>query len=290
MYVNYTSPVEKIDRYLDNFGSLMVFTDPFTVLPELEEYLTEWGMQINHLEVKDRLNALNGESAEASRTVLTADYASSENNPIGYSLYSDIINLAGTPKTIVENSGYITRYWDTDEIYNSRRRTSMYSAVLLSSADSSAYTEDGLLSDRDGAYHLASITSRYHSGDAADYSSYVFVAASSNLTDSEYLSNGTYANYDLMFAVVRNISRVDVYASDSLGGANMNSSEYGGKRLVLSSMFENEHESFDSQKVTRQYAGLVNSDKVTLTVAILFIPVIIIPALCIYITTKRKYL
>ena len=290
MYVNYVSPMEKIDRYLDGFGSVMVFTDPFVVLPELEEYLTEWGMQVNHAQVKDRLNVLEGEDAEATRSTLVTRYANSTDNPIGYSLYSDIIDLTGTPKTIVENSGYITRSWDSDEQFNSRSRTSMYSGVLLSSPDASAYNEDGLLTDRNGGYHLASVTARVHMEEVSSYYSYMFAAASTNLTDSKYLSNGTYANYDIMFAIVRTISRTDVYAADSLGALTMNSANYGGKILDSDAMSDTEREIYENKEVVKTYAAMTQRDMITLTVLVLLVPAVIIPALCVVVTTKRKYL
>lgn len=290
MYVDYVSPMEKIDRYLDNYGSLMVFTDPFVYLAELEEYLCEWGMQINHSVVKDSLRYEDGEGAEQSRTTLQAQYASAEKNPLGYSLYSDIIDLAGTPKTVIENSGYITRTWESDETYNSRNRTSMYSAVLLSSDGASAYNEDGLLTSRGGDYHLASVTARVHTKEVSPYYSYVFAAASTNVTDSKYLSNGTYANYDMLFAVVRTLSRTDVYASDSLGALTMNTANYGGKILDSDAMSETEREIYENRQVVKTYAAMTKKDAAVLSALVLCVPAIIIPLLCVYVTTKRKYL
>ena len=290
MNVNYTSPMEKVDRYLDKFGSVMVFADPFVCLPELEEYLCEWGMEINHAQIKDALNTLDGELAESERTTLATSYANLDEHPIGYSLYSDIIDLAGTPKTIIENSGYIKGIWRTPEVSNSRSRTSMYSAVLLSSPTSSAYNEQGLLTSRDGSYHLASVTARVHTKEVSRYYSYMFVAASTSLTSSKYLSNGTYANYDLMFAIVRTISRTDVYASDSLGALTMNTANYGGKILESDAMSQTEKQIYENQKVVKTYAAMTAEDAITFTVLILIVPAIIIPALCVLVTSRRKYL
>ncbi len=290
MNVNYTSPMEKVDRYLDRFGSVMVFADPFVCLPELEEYLCEWGMEINHAQVKDALNVLDGELAESERTSLVASYANADEHPIGYSLYSDIIDLAGTPKTIIDNSGYIKGIWETPEMVNSRSRTSMYSAVLLSSPESSTYNEQGLLTSRDGSYHLASVTARVHTKEVSRYYSYMFVAASTSLSSSKYLSNGTYANYDLMFAIVRTISRTDVYASDSLGALTMNTANYGGKILDSDAMSETEKNIYENQQVVKTYAAMTAEDAMTFTVLILLVPAIIIPALCVVVTSRRKYL
>jgi hypothetical protein len=231
-----------------------------------------------------------GDGAEASRVNLEASYADSTKNSLGYSLYSDVIDLAGTPKTIIRNSGYITRTWDSDEQYNSRSRTSMYSAVLLSSENSSAYNSEGHLTGRDGSYHLASVTARVHTKEVSPYYSYVFAACSPSLTKDEFLSNGTYANYDIMFAIVRTISRTDVYAADSLGALSMNTSNYGGKILQSDAMSETERQIYENKEVVRTYAAMNKREAISLSVFIFILPLVIIPALCIYVTTKRKYL
>ena len=283
-YVNYTSPVEKIDRYMDETGSVMILKDPFVSLPTLEEYLLEWGMKVEGLQVKER------QSDSSDRTLISAVYANSEKHPLGYSLYSDIIDLASPPKTVVKNSGYVSGVWDNDELYYSSGLSAMYSPVLLSSEKAGGYDREGRISDLSGNYHLAAVTAKVKNVEVSKYYSYMFYGASTELTSSEYLENGTYANYDIMFSAVRTMSRTDVYAADSLGALSMNTANYGGKILQSDAMSQEVREVYENQKLVKTYAALTQRDAYVLTAIALAIPLIILPLVCIYIVGKRKYM
>ena len=283
-YVNETSPIEKIDRYLDDVGSLMVFKDPFTVLPTLEEYLSEWGMKAEPFKIKDRA----GESED--RTLVSAVYPDAEKNPLGASLYSDIINLASPPKTFIKDAGYITETWEENQKFYTPGVTAMYSPVLLSSTTARAYDGDGLLFDYSGNYHLAGITARVKSVEVSHYYSYVFYGASSSFTSSEQLKNDAYANYDILFSAVRTLSRTDVYASDSLGALSMNTANYGGKILNSDDMSTEIREIYENKQVVRTYRAMSTKKATLYTVLCLILPLLIIPAVCIYITGKRRYM
>ena len=182
-------------------------------------------MKIESLQVKER------QSESSDRSIISALYANSEKHPLGYSLYSDIIDLSSPPKTVVKNSGYVSGVWQNDELYYSSGLSAMYSPVLLSSEKAGGYDSEGRVSDLSGNYHLAAVTAKVKSVEVSSYYSYMFFGASTELTSSEYLSNGTYANYDIMFSAVRTMSRTDVYAADSLGALSMNTANYGGKIL-----------------------------------------------------------
>jgi len=283
-YVNYTSPIEKIDRYMDETGSVMIFKDPFVSLPTLEEYLLEWGMDTGNYQVKER------QSEGSDRSLISAVYANSEKYPLGYSLYSDIIDLASPPKTVVKNSGYVSGLWENDELYYSSGLSAMYSPVLLSSDKAGAYDGDGRISDLAGNYHLAAVTARVKQVEVSSYYSYMFYGASTELTSSEYLSNGSYANYDIMFSSVRTMSRTDVYAADSLGALSMNTANYGGKILNSDAMSQEKREEYENQKIVKTYAAMTQKDATVLTVIALIVPLIILPLVCVYIVGRRKYM
>ena len=282
-YVNYTSPIEKIDRYMDEVGSVMIFTNPFTVLPTLEEYLLEWGMKVEHLQVKDR------KSGESDADLISVHFPDSEEAPLGSSLYSEIINLSSPPRVVVKDSGYISEAWEDNEVMYSSHLSAMYSPVFLSSEEARAYNEEGLVSDISGGYHLGAITARVRTKEVSRYYSYMFVGASSSLCSSEQLQNGTYANYDLLFSTVRTLSRTDVYASDSLGALSMNTANYGGKILVSDAMSLTEREVYENQKVVKTYSAMSTRRATVITVLCLVLPILILPLACIYIYTKRKY-
>ena len=283
-YVNYTSPIEKIDRYMDETGSVMIFKDPFVSLPTLEEYLLEWGMKAEGLQVKER------QSEGSDRSLISAVYANSEKYPLGYSLYSDIIDLSSPPKTVVKNSGYVSGIWDNDEKYYTSGLSAMYSPVLLSSEKAGGYDSEGRISDLSGNYHLAAVTAKVRSVEVSDYYSYMFYGASTELTSSEYLKNGSYANYDIMFSAVRTLSRTDVYAADSLGSLSMNTANYGGKILQSDAMSQEKREIYENQKVVKTYAALTQRDAFVWTALALVVPLIILPIVCVFVVGRRKYM
>ncbi len=282
-YVNYTSPIEKIDRYMDEVGSVMIFTNPFTVLPTLEEYLLEWGMKVEHLQVKDRRNE------EMDADLISVRFPDAQEAPLGSSLYSEIINLSSPPRVVVKDSGYISRAWDNDEMMYSPHLSAMYSPVFLSSEEARAYNGEGLVSDVGGGYHLGAVTAKVKTQEVSHYYSYMFVGASSSLCSSEQLQNGTYANYDLLFSTVRTLSRTDVYASDSLGALSMNTANYGGKILVSDAMSLVEREIYENQKVVKTYSAMSAKKAAIFTALCLALPILILPFACIYVYIKRKY-
>jgi exo-beta-1,3-glucanase (GH17 family) len=166
----------------------------------------------------------------------------------------------------------------------------MYSPVLLSSDTARAYDEDGLLFDYSGSYHLAGITARVKSVEVSRYYSYVFYGASSSFTSSEQLRNDAYANYDILFSAVRTLSRTDVYASDSLGALSMNTANYGGKILNSDEMSTEIRQIYENKQVVKTYRAMSTKKATLYTVLCLILPLLIIPAVCIYVTGKRRYM
>ncbi len=288
-YLHDTSPVEKLDRYLDEAGAMMIFKNPDAVLPVLEEYLREWGIRyVNGLTVKDARRAMpDVTAAEGERSKLIAVYPDKSANAIGYSLFSDIADLTAAPKTIVADTGYLLCDWVDNSKYISNYTSAMNSAVLLSSPSAVAYNAAGARADEAGNYTLASITARVYTEDVADYYSYVFSAATTRLTSSDYLDNSTYANYDVLFSAVRTISRVDAYAGDALGGLNMNSEKYGGKQLITGTISDTDEDIYKNGKVIFTYLGLTESGKTWWTLLIL-LPVFVLPVLGIVRFVRRK--
>ena len=89
-----------------------------------------------------------------------------------------------------------------------------------------------------GSFDLAAVTVREaFDSDKNEYShSYLFCANSAEFFSNELLGKSSYANFDIVSALVENISRVDIYASLELGGTSLNSSSYGGKQMVETEM------------------------------------------------------
>ena len=68
--------------------------------------------------------------------------------------------------------------------------------------------------------------------------SYLFCTNSEDFFSNELLGNRSYANYDIMASVITSISRVDKFASISLGGMTWNSDSLGGKQTQSTTLTE----------------------------------------------------
>ncbi len=283
-------PIEKIDRYLDTAGSLMVFKDPSISLPVLEEYMEEWGIHyVSGETVRDSENAIvDREGAMGSKLIAT--YPTEEKYPIGHSFYSDVGSLATAPHTVIAGSGRLTCTWESDQRYVSEGVSEATSPLLLSSPKAQSYNAQGEVTDTKGDYTLASISMRKYQKDAESRFSYVFAAAGTSLSDTEYLENRAYGNYDVLFSVVRSISRTDAYASDSLGGLNANTEMYGGKRLTVDALSAEDVTQYDQTlgKRVLVYHGLTEAAKAVWTVVLLLPPIAIV-MFGAFVCLKRRY-
>ena len=283
-------PLEKIDRYLDGQGALMVFKDPFVTLPALEEYLVEWGIVYeNNVTLKsDRTGAGDDAALESARDRLVAVYPDKSKHPMAGSLFGDVAELSSAPRTVVAKSGYLTSEWESGTRLFSVLTSAMTSPVLLSSETTAAYDAEGRLTDDAGGYALAQMTVRTRLREDGDIYSYVFCAATTALTATEYIDNPTYANYDVLFSTIRTISRTDAYASDSLGGLNMNSEKYGGKRFVDTTISPTKKDVYKNGKIVYTYLGLTGGDIAVWTV-LLLLPSLVSLGVGIFMLVRRRY-
>ena len=128
--------------------------------------------------------------------------------------------------------------------------------------------------------------------------SFIFCVNSRSFFDSELLGNASYANYDIVSAVVENISRVDEYADADLGGPTGNSASLGGKMIIPMSMSENDQTIYsnkyvddnkENDRITIKRHGIGAAEKAIITSAVLAVPLaigIVGAVVCI----KRRFL
>lgn len=268
-----TPALERIDRYLDGYGSLMVFKDPGASLPALEEMLTEWGIEyVNGETVKDP-SADADLSEDDTRDRFAVEYPRKDTDALGYSLFGDVAGLTSAPVTAIENCGYIRRSWIEDTHYVSRHTSAMTSAVFRAPEGSRAYDDAGAVTDDSGDYVLARLSARVSiEEDIEDYYAYVFCAATTSLTDTKYLADPSLGNYDVMYATVRFISRTDAYASTALGGLNYNTSTFGGKRFQETALSATPVEKWEKGELIHVYPA------VTPAVAVIWTLIALAPA------------
>ena len=103
------------------------------------------------------------------------------------------------------------------------------------------------------------------------------------------LGNGSYANFEIMSALVENISRIDTYASIELGGTSFNSPNLGGKPILdVSISKEPIYETNDEGLYEIVLSGLTKGKAITYFVIFMCVPAIgAIGGIVVRI--KRKY-
>ena len=288
---DYVSDTEKIDRYLASHeGAVIVTKAPEVKLPVFENFISEWGIAFGDGIVKDEENALD----PTDLTVFTGVY---DKDSIGAAYYEDYAALSTSPQMLFKNTGYVySSYIDkmiSEPGGHSSHRT--YSRFIGTSGAAVAYDkEDGstVLSDA-GAKDLAAITARTYlnSNTAETTYSYLFCAASADFLSNEVLGNGSYANAGILASVLSNIGRVDRFASIDLGGHSFNSSSYGGKQTVSTTLTEEDENVYspDASEVIAVNRAF-NSTHATVYTVIILLPPVILLVLGVVMRVKRRNL
>ncbi len=304
MSLGYVSETEIIDRFLtSNRGSVMVAKDYKIQLPVLEDFLREWGMEFTDTQVKDDTQYIvNGK--ETGTTIVT-EYNPDEAS-YGYNIYSEYVQLESAPRTVIDDTGYIKcSFEDSPNVgeAGTLNVTRIFAPFLYTSENAAdyAYNPDvgayvDLAGER-GKRTVAAVCGRQSLNDfTAEYEySYLFCAASAEFFSASHLGNTSYANYDIVSALVQNIARLDTHAAMELGGASLNNyTGFGGKVLLNTDMSAEDVEihTYDEKgylKLTGVNYGLNTAAVVIYSIVIALIP-ISIAVVGLVIKIKRKYL
>ncbi len=189
------SEIEKIDDFLDEFNSVMVFTDPDTGdLPELYEFLSEWGISFDNAVLKDPSSSIDTEHYS-----LVGQYSMEES--LGASLTSQITGLGTPPKAIVRYARPINLLWTEKE-------SRMTSTVLYTSENAEKYVDGEKVED--GRYSLVTLSRETRYIENTPHYSYVFAIGSQYFTSSEYLSRKAYSNSDIIHAMMIAMGKTQV--------------------------------------------------------------------------------
>jgi len=193
-----SNEIKKVDYFLDNFGSLMVFVDPEAQdMPELEELLSEWGIAIGDAIIKDYANSISIDG-----TALVADYTTDET--LGASLHSTMRSLESVPKTIM-------RYARPIEIAKTAANSGKdVSVVLETSDDAVAYSTADEEVTQTGDIPLMVLSAEMRYVDNEDMYTYVMVCGTSQFGDSTYIASNSYGNKDIMFSLMKALGREKV--------------------------------------------------------------------------------
>ena len=290
------SETELIDRYLSgDSGSLLVFKDPDRELTNLEQLCEKWGISFkNGSIVKDEVQSLAdaaGVPSELWNSRLLADYTS-DTESYSYGMYKDIASLVSAPSVVVDRSGSVGCAWAKDEVLFSGTSDSVisYSDFLLSSKNAKTYSigANELTGDY-GVYSLAALSTkrRTDSDTGSNYYSYVFGAATTELTTNQYLTDPSCANYDVLFALIRSVSRINSYADSDLGSSSLNSENVGGKPLIHSEM---RGEAFTDPFANRDLAAFTKDARTVWSVTVILVPLVAVLSVGAFVCIRRRFL
>lgn len=294
----YISESEKLDRYLvSKHGSIMVSKDFELSLPSFDGFLKEWGFDIKAGTVRDEKNYMVSENGGYGNIIGMYD---TEEDSYGSAIYESFASLPSAPAMVFKNTGYYTCAYSPAETMpeaGTNIATRNYAHLFTSSSSARAYERDEngdyTLFAGEGEMHIAGVTTRLEIDTrTSEYKySYLFCAPSAGFFSSDLLGNASYANYDIVSALVENISRVDEYASIELGGVSYNSPNLGGKPILKTDMSEDDVYEYDSDKrqdVLVLY-GISQTEVTIITVLVMLVP-LAVAVVGIVIRVRRKFL
>lgn len=234
---NEIDEIDRLDEFLDGTNSLMVFIDPYTNagnrLPNLEDYLEEWGVSYNRYSmegkeypglVKDSSNSLT-----TNGFTLVSEYVE---YGLGGSFTAEMRESTSPKPVIFPNSmslsysdlyqtaHYVNPEDDTDQYdygkyySNGVSRSIMEAFVSASTAVSHANGQLAAEAKHD-PFKLMTISKEDRSVQEDNSSvvredSYVVAFGSTQFASSEFLESSSYGNADLLLSVFREIGKEPV--------------------------------------------------------------------------------
>ena len=305
--LSYISQTEKIDRYLVmRQGAVMVAKDPSIKLHNFDLFLYEWGFDIPDAIISDGEYYMDVEDGTTNKIIGAYDV---DEDSYGMAIYESFASLPSAPSMVFHNTSYINCAFGPGLSTNEPGSITVnrnYAPFFYSSGVAVAYTDSDLDKkyEGDGIYNvklhdaqtqgrmdIAGVTTRMAIDQyTAEYEySYVFCAPSAEAFSNELLGNGSYANYEIMSALVENISRIDSYASLELGGTSFNSSNMGGKPFLDTTIVSSPVlDVNDKGQYEMVVAGLTPTKAVTYFVMFMVVPVII-AVIGIIIKLRRRF-
>ena len=308
--LGYVSDLEKIDRYIVNRqGALAVAKDYEVRLPAFETFLYEWGFTFSDSIVCDMESSLDDNpDGEKTGSTLAVVY-DTDPDSYSYALYGEYSNLYSAPLTVVTNSGSVEcSFGESASAHEDGAKdvSRNYVSLLATSDKAQKYyvtKENGdevrYVDGQPGKQDLAAlcIRSSFDSISKINLYSYVFCASSADFFENGLIGETSYANYDIVSAIVDKISRIDDYASLNLGGSSINSTSVGGKYIIPMNMTElgetitsnKLDENGVSYEIIKENNGFSTSAKIVYTCFIFAVPAAV-AIVGIVVSIKRRYL
>jgi hypothetical protein len=162
------------------------------------------------------------------------------------------------------------------------------SAVFLAGEKAKVKDRDGFAVSLPTPIWLGAIASEAELYEGEHRYSYVFASGSEALIRNEALGDPSLGNGDVMFSLLRTISRTDVFASGEIGGFDMNQN-YGGKMFDETHLSDGEeNEVWFGLDYYRMYKGLTVAHKVFLYTVTLAVPAAFVLFTAFYVLRRRQ--
>ncbi len=301
----YVSPLEKIDRYLvGEYGAVMLNKAYDIDLPNLENLAAEWGIGFGDSKVYDNNNALYTTLGEESNASIFTGTYDTEETSYGYAYYSAYSSLSSAPQMVFSNTGYVKTAFsggaeEMIEMGNSGEVIRSY-ASFIGTSDEAFYeiprvdeSGNNVTVTVPGKYSLAAagVRTRLDGYTNQTTYSYFFCTNSADFLSNELLGNSAYANYNVMAAVISNISRTESNAPIELGGETLNSPTPGGKQTQDMTLYDTVKKVFspDGSEMLKENKAFTAAPMLIFTVLVM------LPAIGVFISgtvifIKRKFL
>ncbi len=300
------SEIDKLDKYLDGCFSFLLFVDNETPeMPNLEEYLEEWGVVISrdttdgqkdNYTIRDNVEKLDKEGYTPIATYATEG--------LGSSITSDMRELAYPAKVIFPNAtaieqakGYRNTYAeknttptaigttaaaDTDTppyrygTYYGNGVTRYFNDVFTAGKNAIAEVngKQHEITTENKSFKLMTITSEERIRQETNYfsqqdRSFVTVIASTEFASDAVLTSDAYGNADVLMATLRALGR-------EVAPANLDIIAF--KKYTM-----------DADAALSGGVSLTRGSLITTAVLFAAIPALIFFGLGIYVTIRRKY-
>ena len=220
--VSQVSEIEKLDKFLDGLNSFMIFVSPKTpVLPNLEEYLYEWGIEFGRTtdEVDNTYNQIVKDSSNSltfDGYTVVSEYVTDENS-LGKQVNNDLTNAGTAPKIIFKDAMPIrhTDNYDSTGYYSSNGYSRQINDIFVTS-EGAVIEANGKVVGEAGEYDrypLLTITTegRQVAGSTNTDYSYVMACGSVDFASENMLQSNVYGNRDSLYSMMRIMQKEIVY-------------------------------------------------------------------------------
>lgn len=290
------SEIAKLDAFLDDENSLMVFFNPDTpVLPNLEEYLEKWGVRVcrednaagesNNLLIKDPIGALTTDEMTFVASYVTEGLGGMMTSEMREQSYpakvvfprATALTFSPSFKTVYRVEDSSGNALETPYSYATSGANATYRHafdMFVTPEGCVAYADgEPLHASEDGKVYTVMTISQESVTSAGDvggnttvsHDSNVVVCGSTDILADELLSTNAYGNADMLSGVVR-----------TLGVDPMTAKIQQYIKPLTSSEVE---------------ADLITSaNKKNTTLALAIIPAVLLLGAGVIVTTRRKYL